>query len=62
MKEWLTIVTEGGIVLIDWLALIIIIVGTIEAFFRGLHLMFSSPPDTRIATSGCAMRAGWWRA
>jgi hypothetical protein len=35
MKEWLTIVTEHGIVLIDWLALIIIVVGTAEAFFRG---------------------------
>jgi uncharacterized membrane protein len=43
MKEWLTIVTEHGIVLIDWLALIIILVGTAEAFFRGFLLMFSSP-------------------
>jgi uncharacterized membrane protein len=54
MKEWLTIVTEHGIVVIDWLALIIILVGTIEAFFRGLLLMFSFP-------SGHERRDVWLR-
>lgn len=43
MKEWLVVSTEYAIVVIDWLALIIIVVGTVEAFFRGLVLMFSSP-------------------
>jgi uncharacterized membrane protein len=42
MKEWLTFATEHAIVIIDALALIIIFVGTIECFFNGLVLMFSS--------------------
>ena len=43
MKEWLVIITENAIVLIDILALIIVLVGTIEAFFGGLRAMLSSP-------------------
>jgi uncharacterized membrane protein len=43
MKEWLIFATEHAIVIIDWLALILIVIGTIEAFFRGLGVMFSSP-------------------
>jgi uncharacterized membrane protein len=42
MKEWLTFVAENVIVVIDALALIIIVVGTIETFFNGLILMLSS--------------------
>jgi uncharacterized membrane protein len=42
MKEWLTFVTEYAIVIINALALVIIVVGTIEAFINGLRLMFSS--------------------
>jgi len=42
MKEWLTFVTEYAIVVIDTLALVIIVVGTIEAFIAGLRLMLSS--------------------
>jgi hypothetical protein len=54
IKKWLTIVTEHGIVVIDQLALIIIVVGTVEAFFRGFLLMFSSP-------SGNERRDVWLR-
>ena len=43
MKEWLVFVTENATVLIDFLALIIVLVGTIEAFFGGLRAMLSSP-------------------
>lgn len=43
MKEWLVIITENAIILIDILALIIVLVGTIEAFFFGLRAMLSSP-------------------
>ena len=43
MKEWLVFVTENAIVLIDILALIIILAGTIEAFFAGLRVMLFSP-------------------
>lgn len=43
MKEWLVFVTENAIVLIDMLALIVVLIGTIEAFFGGLRAMLSSP-------------------
>jgi uncharacterized membrane protein len=54
MKEWLVFVTEIAIVVIDWMALILILVGTVEAFFGGLRLMFSSP-------SGHEKRDVWLR-
>ena len=43
MKAWLTIATEHAIVVIDMLALVVIVVGTLEAFVIGLRAMFSSP-------------------
>lgn len=43
MKEWLAFVTESAIVVIDAMALVIILVGTIEAFFSSLRLMLASP-------------------
>ena len=42
MKEWLTFVTENAIILIDILALIFVLIGTVEAFFGGLRVMLSS--------------------
>ena len=43
MREWLAFVTENAIVVIDALALVIILVGTIEAFVGGLRLLLSPP-------------------
>lgn len=43
MREWLVFATEQAIVVIDFVALIIIVIGTIEVFFGGLRTMFSSP-------------------
>jgi uncharacterized membrane protein len=43
VREWLVIITENAIILIDILALIIVLVGTIEAFFGGMRAMLSSP-------------------
>jgi uncharacterized membrane protein len=42
MKEWLVLISESAIVVIDILAMVIVIIGTIEAFFNGLRLMLSS--------------------
>jgi uncharacterized membrane protein len=42
MKEWLTIATEYAVVIIDAMALVIIFIGTVEAFFNALNLIFSS--------------------
>jgi uncharacterized membrane protein len=43
VKQWLVFATENAIVFIDVLALIIVVVGTIEAFFGGLRAMLGSP-------------------
>jgi uncharacterized membrane protein len=43
MRDWLVIATNTAVTIIDWLALILIVVGAIEAFFRGLRTMFASP-------------------
>ncbi len=41
MKEWLTIASEHAIVVIDALALIVILGGTLEAAISSLRLMFA---------------------
>ena len=43
MKEWLVVATGYSIIVIDGLALIVILVGTVETFFGGLRVMFLSP-------------------
>ena len=43
MKEWLIFATEYAVIGIDALALVLIVIGTIEAFISGLRTMFSSP-------------------
>jgi uncharacterized membrane protein len=43
MKEWLILVSENAIVVIDAFALVVIVVGTVECFIAGLRVMFSSP-------------------
>ena len=43
LKDWLILATNVAVDVIDWLALILIVVGAVEAFFRGLWTMFASP-------------------
>jgi uncharacterized membrane protein len=43
VREWLVLATNVAVDAIDWLALVLIVVGAIEAFFQGLRTMFSSP-------------------
>jgi uncharacterized membrane protein len=43
MREWLIVATEYAVLAIDALALVVIVVGTAEAFVGGVRLMFSSP-------------------
>ena len=43
MREWLVLITENAIVIIDALAMVIILVGTFEAFSGGLRLLLSPP-------------------
>ena len=42
MRDWLILATNVAVDVIDWLALILIVVGAVEAFFQGLWTMFSS--------------------
>lgn len=43
MKEWLVYATESAVIIIDAIALVVVFIGTVEAFFGGLRAMFSSP-------------------
>jgi uncharacterized membrane protein len=40
MEEWLRLATKDTVVVIDAMALIIVAIGTIEAFFTGLRVAF----------------------
>ena len=40
MEEWLHLVTKNAVVVIDAMALIIVVIGTVEAFFVGLRVAF----------------------
>jgi uncharacterized membrane protein len=42
VREWLVLATNVAVDAIDWLALVLIVVGAVEAFFLGLWTMFSS--------------------
>jgi uncharacterized membrane protein len=43
VKEWLVLATNAAVDVIDWLALIVIVLGAAEAFVRGVWAMFASP-------------------
>lgn len=43
MKQWLTIATENAVVLIDALALVVIAIGTVEAFIFGVWATLHRP-------------------
>ena len=51
MREWLITVTEPTIVVIDALALVLIVIGTAEAFVRGLRAMLASPSSSACSAS-----------
>jgi uncharacterized membrane protein len=42
VRDWLILATNLAVDAIDWLALVLIVVGAIEAFFQGLWTMFAS--------------------
>jgi uncharacterized membrane protein len=55
MKEWLAIVTEQAVVIINAIALLMIVYGTIEAFLRGFRPMFN------LSATGQEIRHGYLR-
>ena len=54
MREWLVLFTEPAIAVIDMLALVIVVVSTLDAFVRACRLMFND-------ASGHERRAVWLR-
>jgi uncharacterized membrane protein len=44
MREWLTVVAELTIVVIDAMALVVIVVGTVEAFIAGMRMLLIGEP------------------
>ena len=55
MRDWLVLATNVAVDAIDWLALVLIVVGAVEAFFQGLWTMFAS-------SDGHHEREVWLRA
>lgn len=52
MEEWLHIIAKGTVVTIEAMALIIIVIAAIEAFFVGLWITFVLPMgDRRVRTT-----------
>src|SRR5499425_1053086 len=47
MEEWLHLVTKDIVVIIDAMALIVVAIGTAEAFFTGLWAAFPAPASHR---------------
>jgi uncharacterized membrane protein len=43
MKEWLVRITEPTVVIIDGIALLVVVIGTIETLIRAMPAMLSSP-------------------
>ena len=58
MEEWLHTVTRDAVVVIDAMALIIIVIGTVEAFVTGLWAAFPAPAHRRFRE--ILVRYGRW--
>jgi uncharacterized membrane protein len=55
MREWLIFATETAILIIDAMALVVIVFGTVEAFVTGLRLMIAR------SANGAEKREVWLR-
>src|SRR5262245_36601378 len=42
MREWLVVVTEYAVDVIDWMATLLIVIGTVESFVFGTRALLSS--------------------
>ncbi len=47
MEAWLRLATKDAVVVIDAMALIVVAVGTVEAFVSGLRAAFPAPASHR---------------
>ena len=48
MEEWLVFITGKAIVVINAMALVVIVIGAVEAFLRGLHVMLAAPASGHV--------------
>jgi uncharacterized membrane protein len=58
VEEWLHLVTKDVVVIIDAMALVIVALGTFEAFFTGLWVAFPAPAHSRFRE--ILVRYGRW--
>ena len=59
MKEWLSVITEHAVVVINAMALLLIVYGTVEAFLRGLRAMVIRSPTGQALRDGYLRYARW---
>ncbi len=59
MQEWLAIATNLSVVTINWLALIVIVAGTVDCFLRGVRTTLASTAGHR-AEADVWLRLGRW--
>jgi len=58
VEEWLHLVTKDIVIVIDAMALITVAIGTVEAFFTGLWVVFPAPAHRRFRE--ILVRYGRW--
>jgi len=58
MREWLIIATNASVVVINWLALIVVVVGAADGFVRGVWTMVASGDGHM--SSDAWLRLGRW--
>jgi hypothetical protein len=58
MEEWLHLLTKDVVVIIDAMALIVVAIGTAEAFFTGLRAALPAPAHRRFRE--VLVRYGRW--
>jgi hypothetical protein len=60
MKEWLTFIAGSAVTIIHAMAMVIVIVGTIEAFLRSIRPSSAlRQAAARSTTPTCGMRVAW---
>jgi len=59
LKEWLTFFTDYAAMIIDAMALLVIVIGTIEIFFRCLRAVFVPSATGRELRDGYLRYARW---
>ncbi len=59
MKEWLTVIAGNAVVIIHAMALVIIVIGTVEAFCRSLRAVLSPSAGGRLFRDAYLRYARW---